>query len=325
MSNYYYSMCDVFCDNTRNEFCDEFEISQEENGRKESLIFNELEYSKGKELNWYNKLVKCFKKAFSKGFVDNIIVHGSFGNFTTTNYSDIELTVIISDEVFKKKHLLKLLQHWINIDLMKFIYSVDPLQHHGAFFLWSSFINSYDETVLPLCVYENSWSLRKQEIIFNVVPYDGIALKRTKMTYENLQRIETRIKKKGDSLYSIKGFTSNILMLPIFYYADQGVLLSKREAIARFNVDCYDSYDIIEKSTQLRSVWPMTPLFLKFLRFFFLIFPLKNRYTKWVEGKIINTYRLKRITLFYKKELLPIYKEDCKKLLIKLNSNANNK
>ena len=87
------------------------------------------------------------------GVISNIVVHGSFGDYTAVPYSDVDLTLILRDGVIEDKQRLKQARRFITRRIIPFTLSIDPLQHHGPFVLWRQLQEDYNQAILPANVY----------------------------------------------------------------------------------------------------------------------------------------------------------------------------
>lgn len=95
--------------------------------------------------NWLTRLNDIFQEGLRGGILDEIIIHGSHGDYTQTNFSDLEITVIINNSVLKDSLQAISFSVWVRRRLNWFILSVDPLQHHGAFYLREDLVSRYDK------------------------------------------------------------------------------------------------------------------------------------------------------------------------------------
>ncbi|WP_421911083.1 hypothetical protein [Marinobacter sp.] len=187
---------------------------------------------------WYKNLLKIFYIAEKEGLVRDIVVHGSYGDFSMTSFSDLEITIFIDESVFQDFYRKELFSFWVKKHLNKFIVRVDPIQHHGAFYIWPDLLSEYSELILPCCAYNSCWSLRGKKLEFFVNDDINFFKKessfRLRATLEILSDPELNFFRLGFNDYSVKRYLSNLMLIPAFYYQSKGDLISKREAILRF-------------------------------------------------------------------------------------------
>jgi len=220
---------------------------------------------------WFDDLVKMFESGKGLGVIEDLIVHGSFGDFTQTNFSDLEISVFVNESVFSSLEKKALLSRWIKHRLNKLILAVDPLQHHGAFFLWDTLMSNYDDRILPVCAYETCWSVTGNSLNFQVDKNKSRMIEESRrrlvLTLRKLANPEKHFFRYGLSDYSAKRYLSNVMLIPAFFYQAQGFTLNKKSAIEKFlkeEVGSFSSALIV--STQIRDSWPKTSNLLRSLR-----------------------------------------------------------
>ena len=163
--------------------------------------------------------------------IENVIVQGSYGDFTNTAYSDLDIIVFLNQSIVENNKDRAKFKAFLRREMMPFIYSIDPLQHHGVFLLWPELCNCYLEKILPLLVYSRSWAVKQMNMRFTC-----ISTKSAPKLPGLLQTISSEYKRARTSknFYYIKQFTSHIMMVPCIYFMDQGTYLHKSESFAPF-------------------------------------------------------------------------------------------
>ncbi|MGD7033802.1 hypothetical protein [Methylotuvimicrobium buryatense] len=228
---------------------------------------------------------------------ETLIIHGSFGDFSFTEYSDLEITIVLGDVFCIKESTVSNQLVAINKMVNELIIKVDPLQHHGAFFINKYDISNYNESILPLCAYDNCWSLTSKEMEFtisnSVDDTKIVSRKHLELTLDRLRNPELFFR-YGIGMYSIKQLLSNFLMVPVYYYQSKGVLLNKKQAIHRFSEDFHEIFNsTLSIATYLRNTWPVSPNWIKLLR-------NHTIYEKIPQNKVdlilINLYKNKKIS-----------------------------
>ena len=98
-----------------------------------------------------SKVVKTLKKIVSNSLLVNEVIffiQGSYATGNITAFSDIDVGVIIPDKKISKKEA-KNLRKVIRL-MLGYMYSVDPLMHHGIEIILACDLSRYDESILPV-------------------------------------------------------------------------------------------------------------------------------------------------------------------------------
>lgn len=215
---------------------------------------------------WYPYAEIMLLEGKSLGLLRNIIVHGSYGDFSFINYSDLDITLFIEDKCIQDKTEINKLQKWINQRFYPFMLSVDPLQHHGPFYLCNFISQNYSECILPIDVYRKCWSFNNQVIPFRIhkSPISQDYPKRLSMiTCGSLDSAHSSFFKYGYNMYSMKRYLSNIMILPTLYLADQGIFLHKGHSFIPFYERFAHAADPIRLASEIRLKWPKSPSWIK--------------------------------------------------------------
>lgn len=212
--------------------------------------------------------------------IENIIVQGSYGDFTNTAYSDLDIIVFLSQSIVENRKDRAKFKTVLTREIMPFIYSIDPLQHHGVFLLWPELCNRYLENILPLLVYSRSWAVKQMNMRFNC-----ISPKSAQKLPGLLQTIFSEYKraKISNNFYYIKRLTSHIMMVPCIYFMDRGTYLHKSKSFAPFIRKFQSTAQLLSDVTEIRRKWPQTPCIVKIIglggfgsRIFRRYFPVFN-------------------------------------------------
>jgi len=130
--------------------------------------FSIRRYEQHKDYSYLSPLVEINEIAANEliSFIDGFYLHGSLATMDyVKGWSDVDTFVVLSREtVTSSTSLLKLRQIFSTIhDLMKMI---APLQHHGVMVTTAIDFKSYDESFLPLKVFEQMKLMagKKQQI-----------------------------------------------------------------------------------------------------------------------------------------------------------------
>ena len=206
----------------------------------------------------YQKLKDVFGIAKRKSLIKNLIVHGSHGDKTNCNYSDIDLTLVINDTILESFSKLEQLRKWLRNDFLPILLSFDPLQHHGPFFLWENLVGNYIEEILPIDVYSHSWAMEPITIDFNIqknaVRSKHIALK----SALNLQN-ESKFFSNGYTMFAMKRYLSNLMLIPALYWSDIGKPMFKADSFQPFYDKFGPASNPIKIASKIREDWPSTP------------------------------------------------------------------
>jgi hypothetical protein len=279
-----------------------------EQGQRRVLAPVRYKDTSASHVDWLPELLQLYRQGANAAVVDDLIIHGSFGDGTATAFSDLEITVVVNASVFEQSQQLSCLSKWVRT-LNSLIIRIDPLQHHGAFFLWPALMKAYDETILPLCAYEECWSLagRPYEInmIRGVAANKAVSRQRFNRILASLYEYERNFFAYGKNLYSIKRFLSNFFMLPVYYFQAQGESLSKRSAIHCILTETSpnDFNRALLVASDLREKWPDAKNWQVNVR--------KLTASRKIPGRRLdmiacNLFRDREAEHFFNKEALPI-------------------
>ncbi|WP_200285031.1 hypothetical protein [Rhabdochromatium marinum] len=221
------------------------------------------------EIDWLPEFEEIMDYNIKNKLGLDLVVHGSYGDFTYNNFSDLELTVIFNKPYNKidKKSAINI----INRKIHKLCITVDPLQHHGPFFITSKDILCYKPKSLPLEAYQSCWSLRDVNIKFHLKNTDSefeeISKWRYRKTIDALREPKKSFFKHGKNLYSIKRMLSNFFMIPVYSANANGMRIEKREAIEQA-ANIFPDYFImaLKCGTDIRSSWPKKNNLLSYIR-----------------------------------------------------------
>ncbi len=183
--------------------------------------------------------------------IKNIIFHGSYGDYTNINYSDVDITVIINDDVINNYDKLKKLKKNILKKLIPFNFNLAPFQHHGPFILWPSLMKSYDENILPLVAYNCSWAIKEENYSFNVVKNINSKITdfRNKVLVQGEKALET------NNLYDYYLFLSNTMLFPTIFLQSLGYYVAKKESFNILENKINKNFTFLSKASNIRNRW----------------------------------------------------------------------
>ena len=193
----------------------------------------------------------------------------------------------------------------------------DPLQHHGAFFLWPELLGNYNENILPLSTYKDCWSINGFETNFIIDEFfdDNRSRLNFTRTILSLLNPENNFFRYGMNPYSIKRLLSNFMLIPAYFFQSQGIVINKKQSISEiFDIAPQSIRDAIILATDIRNEWPSSPFWLGKMR------------SRFIRGRgnipggradmvLTMIYRKKRIEQRFKKDFLPLLKPACSSYL----------
>lgn len=278
------------------------------------INFNNTPPSRTMTTWWYSHFNQILDKAIADRIIENAIIHGSYGDGTFTNFSDIEITLLISDDSMKDGDYCVLFSNWIKKILHPFILKIDPLQHHSVFILWNNLILNYNDNILPTVSYSNCWSIKNTQLEFNVNSlHNNFSHTPFQVTISSL-RNPSNFFKYGFNLYAIKRLLSNIALLPAFLYQSVGIMTSKPDAINKLlDEDMYMCNHVLKTITSYRESWPETPNWVSIPRIWF---SNNNIPSGKLDLLFLSIYRNKNIETEIKNNLLPLLNQFCDELII---------
>ncbi|MEM1040459.1 MAG: hypothetical protein AAGI12_13440 [Pseudomonadota bacterium] len=267
-------------------------------------------------LAWYDELNYIYGYGKKIGIVKDIIVHGSYGDFTFNNFSDVELTIFFSSEAEYCNN--KAIQSFYRL-LNKFILSVDPLQHHGAFALGPKTVLSYDAADLPLEAYSNCWSMTGKRIFvkkaFRNSDCRSIGVKRLRDTVRSLENPDINFFKYGSNLYTQKRFLSNIFMIPTYLLNASGEMVSKKDSFSKYKIyNIPNTVQLIDCASQMRNTWPQKPQNFARARRTYSQYRMPVGRIDAIVGNFFRNHYVSRGIRQLSEELIPLAIEEIKEL-----------
>jgi hypothetical protein len=260
-------------------------------------------------LEWFSRLRTIFARGVDRRLVRNIIVHGSYGDFTYTSYSDLDLTVVTTDRVVEQEENIVKLRNWVECYLWPMMLAVDPLQHHGPFYLWQDLRDTYPENILPVQAYQEAWAMMGQRLKFRIAKRSSKKLSaRQDLCVGHCKRLmnpEKQFFERGMSMYSLKNYLSNLMLLPCRYWQQMGRPMHKSRCFDPF----YRKFPTVSRPIRmaacLRRRWPSTPCWLRNTTSVWRISPRGFRLLR-------TLYRRRQILEMVCTEIMPAVPRLCK-------------
>lgn len=208
-----------------------------------------------------NPFVLEMKSALSelKNDLAYAFVHGSLATGEEVVYSDFDGLLIIKDEVFTNAGRLINAAKKIN-QTRSIMLRMDPLQHHGWFVLAETDFSQYPETYLPSDVLREAKSLladREETIRLYAEANPDFYSPLKELC--RLLRKKTQYSGQPRTLYQLKSFLSEFMMLPALYVqARNRKGIFKKYSFAEAAKDFKeDDWSIIEEVSRMRSQWSL--------------------------------------------------------------------
>ena len=185
-------------------------------------------------------------------------VHGSLATGEEVVYSDFDGLIFLKDEVFRDKQRLINAARKIN-QTREIMLRMDPLQHHGWFLLTESDLSHYPETYLPSDVIREAKSLLSESgDTLTIYPESNTDY------YLPLKELCRHLRKKTQytgqprTLYQLKSFLSEFMMLPALYVqARDRRGIFKKYSFAAASMDFKEEdWSIVEEVSKMRKNWP---------------------------------------------------------------------
>ncbi len=220
----------------------------------------------GKRLRVFHK-VKEIISAGPKVEGTSFFMHGSYAVGGITEFSDIDLGLIVSKDTSSEELILlrKLVRK-----ILGYIYSIDPLMHHGIDIILTQDLIDYDESILPVN------TLRKSVVLNGHANFDFFinhrlsvlsAKNRLYRMCESVILYEDKL--VNHSAYKLKGLISVVLLITVlFVQVDTGVFLCKHDSIIKFREDYKEkfSFQAIDMATEFREMWSV-PIYVNIIMY----------------------------------------------------------
>ena len=264
-----------------------------QDGQTITVNIPSISETRANSLDWFDRLNHHYQQGRQQQLLTNLLAHGSVGDFTTTPYSDFDFTIVLSNDVLKNESRYREYRRWLKI-LYRLLFRIDPLQHHGPFYLWDDLIKQYANSILPLAVYEDAWAMESFQAEFCVCREPSEQESRISLNLcRNLTNAKRLLFRLGYNRFAIKRYLSYVMLIPAFYYTDIGQPMKKADSFEPFFKDFGSIARPIQIASEARQSWPVNP------SWFNLIAPAfsRTRYLRrlWclslVDKKLTNTVR----------------------------------
>jgi hypothetical protein len=225
-------------------------------GKTSSSVSVTVEVYKGE--NEYVKNMISFLRESLKNELIGVYVHGSLGTQEEIGYSDFDALVILKDEILNDTGKLAWVAHHLN-EARKFMFQMDPLQHHGWFVLTESDLDDYPESYFPPILFQHAKSLYADRGLELKLKMSGDERDYTIPFAKVCQSIQRKIgdHRYPDDAYQLKNLLSEFMLLPALYVQardKQGIYkkFSFEEAKKDFS---NEEWRIMEDVSLIRGEW----------------------------------------------------------------------
>ena len=215
--------------------------------------------------------LKAFADEHLSEFVHDFLIHGSIATMDySKGWSDLDTYVILKSTTIEDHEKLLTFRKRI-IEATRYLYEIDPLQHHGFIFCTEVGLSQYYSHFLPIEVLLQSKSIIRKNTL-------GLLYKRTRGEILNAFRQKNHIlalanenkllrhhKYNGsylvenfendDAMYQLKYFLSILMTLPAYYLDAKGSPCYKSDSFKIVENDFPKYWEIIEKATEIRNLW----------------------------------------------------------------------
>lgn len=210
---------------------------------------------------------------FEKQFVDDIILHGSYGTLDyKLGWSDLDVSVVVAAKVFDNQGSLVKLRKELN-NISQYLYEIDPLQHH-EFLISTALSQTFSKTpLMPPEVLIHGRSLINQSTLRmnkNQITSDSAKLKLSRIltllnessnngylnhhSYKSIF-LDAELKNKN-CMYQLKYFLSIIMTVPAYFYNAIGRPLYKGNSFDAIRSEYNFDLEILDKASLIRKCWP---------------------------------------------------------------------
>ncbi len=222
---------------------------------KKIINKNISQYDKIKSTQVGSNLLKLIEEANFEHFT--VILHGSHADGNITNYSDIDISIFLKNNLIENLDLLREVFRDIEVINKKIAFH-DPISHHKAFLNLDIDLNCYPESFMPIKVLDEGVFPLKQKITFNAVRND-LDLKIENFLNILKTIVELTNNNKSKNLYQVKQIISSYFMLIILEFEILFEKFLDKKTIFEKEIHKYKSkteINIFNQASLIRLSWP---------------------------------------------------------------------
>jgi len=206
-----------------------------------------------------------------KEYIVDFLIHGSLSTLDySKGWSDLDTLVIVSGHTIKNPVALVDFRKKLTI-AQKYLYEIDPLQHHGFIYCTEFELDQYLEYCMPLEVLEESKSLLGDSMLpikhnrSNALSYHFFEQKTKTLEKAYKEAVLYHHQYEGkylqenykdmNAMYQMKYFLSVVMSLPIFYLDAIGEPSYKKDSFRKLKSLFMDDWGIIDSASKVRTKW----------------------------------------------------------------------
>jgi len=237
-----------------------------------SEILNTNTYDMKKRSKIFFELKKIVRKTNLSKFCIPLL-HGSYATGTITNFSDIDIILILFKSTYSSFKNIKELKKKSEY-IIRYIYKIDPLMHHGINIIFQDDFLHYNESILPINALKKSVSLSDEKVTIDIYSCFKCSMENN---IKYLQRYSSSLSKfeieKTDplNLYELKSIISGLFLASVVFF-------QVKNRSFHYKGDCIEEVKvyfskkkifIIEEFSAIRREWPkeLTHAFFSFFLF----------------------------------------------------------
>jgi len=198
--------------------------------------------------------LKIYAKRELSGSLHSLLIHGSLSTLDyVKGWSDFDTFMVLKDSCFENYLNLIELRRKI-YKSRKYLYQIDPLQHHGHFIVTEIDLQCYPNSFLPTVVLKNAKPLfGPSKIKLRKRDDNTEVLRNLENTYK---AIKAYANVKRPNIYQRKQFYHYVLLFPCLFLQSIGKPTYKRESF-EIAKSYFESrlWEVIEEITKIRANW----------------------------------------------------------------------
>ena len=238
-----------------------------------------------------------------KEYLLGFYIHGSISTLDyVKGYSDLDTLIIVKKDTIANYKKLILLRKKI-ISSLRFLFMLDPFQHHEHFIFTEYDMKYYPQFFFPLVIFNYSTSLLENGKILYFYERD-CNLENLEILKKRLEYFKEKYEKQEipNNLFEMKYFLSTIMLMPALYLQARGIYIYKKFSFEKARKDFPKKvWNIINQATKIRANWRIISILPKWVRellkfypnpIFLKVFDLKfnNKIPQWIMNILGNSY-----------------------------------